>query len=128
MENAMIVMDTLEKWERLLNMKNDFVFAEATFEASPSSLASNHASNASLAHPHISIVNRVCIVSSILFLICLVANIIPNPNSALSSNSEFAQDGPLPSWLVVYGVDGADPPHIEEHPVAFAIIILSPNN
>ena len=46
----------------------------------------------------------------------------------MSSNNEFAQDGPLPSWLTVYGVDGADPPHIEEHPVAFAIIILSPNN
>ena len=26
------------------------------------------------------------------------------------------------------GVDGADPPYIEEHPVAFATIILSPNN
>ena len=32
MKNAMIVMETLAKWERLLNMKNDFVFAEATFD------------------------------------------------------------------------------------------------
>lgn len=32
MENAMIVMDAIAKWERLLNMKNDFVFAEATFD------------------------------------------------------------------------------------------------
>ena len=33
-----------------------------------------------------------------------------------------------PSLLVVYGVAGADPLYIEEHPVALAIIILSPNN
>lgn len=32
MEKAMIVMDTLAKWERLLNMKNDFVFSEAAFD------------------------------------------------------------------------------------------------
>ena len=28
----------------------------------------------------------------------------------------------------MYGVEGADPPQIDEHPVALAIIILSPNN
>ena len=53
---------------------------------------------------------------------------IPKPNSALSSNSELAQAGPCPLAFVVYGVAGADPPQIEEHPVAFAMYILSPNN
>ena len=28
----------------------------------------------------------------------------------------------------MYELAGADAPHIDEHPVAFAIIILSPNN
>ena len=34
----------------------------------------------------------------------------PNPNSALSSKSEFDQAGPRPSRLVVYGVVGRLPP------------------
>ncbi len=57
-----------------------------------------------------------------------VASIIPNPYSALSSNKEFAHAGPNPCSLVVNGTDGAEPPQIEEQPVAFAIIIRSPNN
>ena len=32
MGNAMIVKDAIAKWERLLNMKSDFVFAEAAFD------------------------------------------------------------------------------------------------
>ncbi|MPN39418.1 hypothetical protein SDC9_186946 [bioreactor metagenome] len=63
-----------------------------------------------------------------LSLIVLTAIAIPYPYSALSSNNELAQAGPLPCAFLVYGVDGADPPQIEEQPVAFAIIILSPNN
>ena len=84
--------------------------------------------NASLASSHISIANKLSIFSAILALICLTAKYIPYPNSALSSNNEFAQAGPLPSWLTVYGDDGYEPPQIEEHPVALAIIILSPNS
>ena len=37
------------------------------------------------------------------------AKFIPKPNSALSSNKEFAQDGPRPCLFTVYGVDGAEP-------------------
>ena len=48
--------------------------------------------------------------------------------TALYSNNELAQAGPCPLAFVVYGVAGADPPQIEEHPVAFAMYILSPNN
>src|SRR5512137_1432669 len=59
---------------------------------------------------------------------CAVARTIPNPYSALSSKREFAQAGPKPFALVVNGTDGAEPPQIEEHPVALAIIIRSPNS
>ena len=38
------------------------------------------------------------------------ANLIPKPNSALSSNNEFAHTGPQPSLLVVQGVVGKFPP------------------
>ena len=67
-------------------------------------------------------------LSAILSLIALTPKYIPNPNSALSSNNELAQAGPCPSLFTVYGVAGTDPPQIDEHPVALAIIILSPNN
>lgn len=49
--------------------------------------------------------------------------------SALSSNKEFAQAGPrLVFFDTVYGLEGKDPPQIVEHPVALAIIILSPKS
>ena len=35
---------------------------------------------------------------------------------------------PDPFAFAVYGVDGEELPQIEEHPVAFAMYILSPNN
>ena len=35
---------------------------------------------------------------------------------------------PVPSAFTVYGVDGEELPQIEEHPVAFAMYILSPNS
>ena len=62
------------------------------------------------------------------FLNALCANSIPNPYSALSSNKELAQAGPLPFLSTVYGDAGEEPPQIEEHPVAFAMYILLPNN
>ena len=36
--------------------------------------------------------------------------------------------GPVPFSFTVYGVDGEELPQIEEHPVAFAMYILSPNS
>ena len=53
---------------------------------------------------------------------------IPRPYSALSSNNELAQAGPWPFTSIVYGVDGEEPPQIDEQPVAFAMYILSPNS
>ena len=53
---------------------------------------------------------------------------IPRPYSALSSNNELAQAGPWPFASIVYGVDGEEPPQIDEQPVAFAMYILSPNS
>ena len=64
--------------------------------------------------------------SAMASLIRLTAIAIPWPYSALSSNNEFAHAGPLPSAFFVYGVEGADPPQMDEQPVALAIIILSP--
>src|SRR3712207_5093904 len=87
------------------------MYVSTTFLSSPDTNADN-----SLASP------------STLLLSCVTARYIPYPYSALSSNSEFAQDGPLPSWFTVYGVDGAEAPQIDEQPVAFATIILGPNN
>ena len=84
--------------------------------------------NTSLYSSAISINIKLSIFAAIFFLIWSAAKNIPYPNSALSSNNELAQAGPLPSWFLVYGVEGAEPPHIDEHPVALAIIILSPNN
>ncbi len=52
---------------------------------------------------------------------------MPSPNSALSSNSEFDQAGPRPSASARHGVVGRLPPKIEEHPVALATRIRSPN-
>ena len=49
--------------------------------------------------------------------------------SALSVDSANATTYSFVCSLnVFYGVAGADPPQIEEHPVAFAMYILSPNN
>ena len=62
------------------------------------------------------------------FLLALTEVAIPKPNSALSSNREFAHAGPLPSLFTVYGVAGAEAPQIEEQPVAFAMNMRSPNN
>jgi hypothetical protein len=93
----------------------------ASTEASPLSLASNQLLNTVAPSSQQGLAASFCISSTNLALICSTAKYCPNPNSALSSNNEFAQDGPLPSWLTVYGVDGADPPQIDEHPVAFAI-------
>ena len=53
---------------------------------------------------------------------------IPKPYSALSSNKELAQAGPCPLWFLVYGIDGAEPPQIEEQPVALATIMRSPKS
>ena len=66
--------------------------------------------------------------SANLFLICLIPKNIPYPYSALSSNNELAQAGPLPSALVQKGTEGTAPLNIEEQPVALAMSILSPNN
>ena len=46
---------------------------------------------------------------------------------ALSSNSELAQAGPLPSWLMVYGLAGAEPPQMLLQPVALAMTMRVPN-
>src|SRR5581483_4952129 len=53
---------------------------------------------------------------------------MPRPNSALSSNSEFAHAGPRPALLVDHGVVGRLPPKIDEHPVALAIMARSPKS
>ena len=52
--------------------------------------------------------------------------IVPNLRYCLSY--EFDQAGPLPFSSWQYGVVGRLAPYIEEHPVALAIIALSPNN
>src|SRR4029079_7410693 len=57
-----------------------------------------------------------------------VASLIPNPNSALSSKSEFDHAGPRPNSFVVHGVVGRLPPKMDEQPVALATNIRSPNN
>ena len=93
-----------------------------------SSLFSNQSFNTALVSSAILLSNATFTLSAILSLIALTPKNIPKPYSALSSNNEFAQAGPCPLWLTVYGVAGADPPQIEEHPVALATIILSPNN
>jgi hypothetical protein len=62
------------------------------------------------------------------FLLCIVARNMPYPYSALSSNNELPQAGPYPSGFTAYGHHGAEPPQMDEHPVAFATIIRSPNN
>ena len=95
---------------------------------SPSSTFSTQALRASLASPSSNETIASLAKSTNLSLIAFAPKNIPNPNSALSSNNELAQAGPNPLWLVVYGVEGADPPQIDEHPVALAIIILSPYN
>lgn len=66
--------------------------------------------------------------STTFFLRYAVDKNIPYPYSALSSNNEFAHAGPCPFLSTVYGHHGADPPQIDEQPVAFATIIRSPNN
>ena len=48
---------------------------------------------------------------------------MPKPNSALSSNKEFAQAGPSPLLFVVYGKDGLEPPQIEEQPANAARVL-----
>src|SRR3990172_10775718 len=53
---------------------------------------------------------------------------MPSPNSALSSNSELDQAGPLPSRSVDHGVVGRLPPKIDEQPVALATMIRSPKS
>ena len=53
---------------------------------------------------------------------------MPSPNSALSSNSELLHTGPRPSSFMAYGVVGRLAPKIDEHPVALATIIRSPNS
>ena len=59
-----------------------------------------------------------------LLTLCLM----PKPYSALSSKSEFDQEGPRPSLRLQYGVVGKLPPYIEEQPVALAISIRSPKS
>lgn len=45
-------------------------------------------------------------ISLILSRLCVMAQIIPKPNSALSSNNELAQAGPRPYLSVAYGLYG----------------------
>ncbi|OQC45187.1 MAG: hypothetical protein BWX61_00810 [Bacteroidetes bacterium ADurb.Bin035] len=67
--------------------------------------------------------------SLIYSLILRIPLAIPNPYSALSSNKLLPQAIPLPLRLeVVYGIDGALPPYIDEQPVALAITIRSPKS
>ena len=91
-------------------------------------ISSSHALNTSFTSSDISSSKAFLTFSAILFLIASTPKNIPKPYSALSSNKELAHAGPCPSWFTVYGVDGAEPPQIDEHPVALATIILSPNN
>ena len=78
------------------------------FVTSPLSLFSNHSLNNSGTLPQASeqLANPSSINNPIRLLNVSVAILIPNPNSALSSNNEFAQAGPCPSLFVVYGVAG----------------------
>ena len=92
------------------------------------SLCSSQSVSTSFAYSEILHFNKSLIFSAILSLTAWAPICIPRPNSALSSNNEFAHAGPWPSAFLVYALDGADAAHIDEHPVAFAIIILSPNN
>ena len=80
---------------------NSATFAEASLLATPSSLVSNQLLRTALEFSSWALEANTFISSSNLALICLTATNIPNPYSALSSNNEFAQDGPLPSWLQV---------------------------
>ena len=76
----------------------------------------------------ISVSNAFLTLLAILVLIVFTAISIPNPYSALSSNKELAQAGPFPSLFAVYAIALPPAAHIDEHPVALDIIILSPNN
>ena len=92
------------------------------------SLLFNQSSIASFALLHKFSSNAFLILEAILSLIVFAPINIPSPYSALSSNNELAHAGPWPSWFFVYAVAAPEDAHIEEHPVAFAITILSPNN
>ncbi len=103
--------------------------AEAIFEASPSSLESSQCLKAWATTSEGSPCSRyVRIRSAMRSRIWLTPRNMPNPYSALSSKSEFAHAGPLPSELVVYAMEGELALHMDEQPVAFAIIIRSPNS
>src|SRR5690554_1661807 len=100
----------------------------AALDAFGSSFPSNHWLKASFNSSSIFNSTNSSINISSFSLIFLTATAIPYPYSALSSNKEFAQAGPLPSLFTQYGVDGALAPQIDEQPVALASIILSPNS
>ena len=110
-------------------LQASITFSEAVLDASALFLSLSHSSKAALVS---SFTDPAAMASSILSLILSrilpVPSASPNPNSALSSKSEFAQAGPRPILLWVYGIDGADPLYMEEHPVALLAIIRSPKS
>src|SRR5690606_24792144 len=103
-------------------------FFDAVLEPSPSFLLSIHSLKASFISVSKEEFKPSFIISSSLSLTYFVPTCIPKPNSAASSNNGLIHAGPLPSALVVYAIEGADAPQIDEQPVALDIIILSPNN
>ena len=99
---------------------------EATLDSSPSYIWSIQFCPTSLKSACFSIRASTAVLAA--SRLVFIPRCIPRPNSALSSNNELAQAGPHPFSLVVYGVAGALNPQIEEHPVALATNILSPNS
>ena len=74
----------------------------ASPESLPSSMTSSHFAPASLASSLLqSQAMNFFTVSASLARLCLTEIAMPRPYSALSSNREFAHDGPLPSLFVV---------------------------
>ena len=96
------ILDAKKEIEKTLDMINQaFVtllnnlFRDAAFDASASSFPAIQALNASASLASTSSITEFMRLTNV-SLTFLLATTIPRPNSALSSNSEFAQAGPLP--------------------------------
>ena len=108
--------------------KTALTFSALSLVPSLSSLFSSHSLKTDFTSSLISLSRAFSILLAILSLTALTPKYIPSPYSALSSNNEFAHAGPWPFWFFEYAVAAPAAAHIDVHPVALAIIILSPNN
>src|SRR5512145_646331 len=110
--------------------KASITFSEDAFDDRASAFDSSHSLKASMeASDKPGFFSIASFILRVILRICLSApRATPNPYSALSSKSELAQAGPFPSLFGLYGVEGAEPPYIEEQPVALVAIMRSPNS